>query len=182
VQYIDTLIPEVKIIEPQVFGDERGFFMETFRADEFIANCSNKPFVQDNHSKSSHGILRGLHYQQKNTQGKLVRVISGEVYDVAVDMRSSSPTFGQHVGVVLSAENKKQLWVPEGFAHGFYVISNSAEFVYKCTDYYAPEHEISVLWNDPELAIKWPLVNNAQPLLSAKDANGVTFATAPAFK
>jgi len=182
VNYIDTSISDVKILEPTIFGDERGFFMETFRVDQFTKNCSEKTFIQDNHSKSSQGILRGLHYQLKNTQGKLVRVTAGEVYDVAVDMRASSPTFGQHVGVILSAENKKQLWVPEGFAHGFYVISESAEFVYKCTDYYAPEHEVSLAWDDSELAINWPLVNNAQPSLSAKDKTALPFNKAPKFK
>jgi dTDP-4-dehydrorhamnose 3,5-epimerase len=181
-KYIETAIPAVKIIEPNVFGDERGFFMETFRVDEFINNCAETTFVQDNHSKSSHGILRGLHYQLQQTQGKLVRVTAGEVYDVAVDMRASSPTYGQHVGVVLSAENKRQLWVPEGFAHGFYVMSESAEFVYKCTNYYSPEHEVSLLWNDADLAIKWPLVDNIAPLLSAKDKDALPFAEAPTFK
>lgn len=181
-KFIDTAIADVKIIAPSVFGDERGFFMETFRADEFARHCSTKPFVQDNHSKSSHGILRGLHYQLKSTQGKLVRVTSGEVYDVAVDMRESSSTFGQHVGVILSGDNKKQLWVPEGFAHGFYVISDSAEFVYKCTDYYAPEHEVSLAWNDTKLAIHWPLLNNNSPLLSAKDNAALSFDEAPKFK
>ena len=180
-KYIDTAISNVKIIEPQVFGDARGFFMETFRVDEFNQHCAERSFVQENHSKSAHGILRGLHYQLKNTQGKLVRVTSGEVYDVAVDMRKSSPTFGQHVGVVLSAENKRQLWVPEGFAHGFYVMSESAEFVYKCTDYYAPEHEVSLLWNDPALAIDWPLVDGVVPSLSGKDQVGLLFADAPSF-
>ena len=180
-KYIDTAIPDVKIIEPNVFGDERGFFMETFRVDEFNEHCSSHNFVQDNHSKSSNGTLRGLHYQLKNTQGKLVRVTSGEVYDVAIDMRKSSPTYGQHVGVVLSGENKRQLWVPEGFAHGFYVMSESAEFVYKCTDYYAPEHEVSLLWNDPELNIQWPLVNGQKPSLSAKDEVGLLFKDAPSF-
>ena len=179
--YIDTAIADVKIIEPNIFGDERGFFMETFRVDEFTRECAQKGFVQDNHSKSSHGILRGLHYQLKNTQGKLVRVTSGEVYDVAVDMRKLSPTYGHHVGVVLSGDNKRQLWVPEGFAHGFYVISESAEFVYKCTDYYAPEHEVSLLWNDPALNIQWPLVNGNAPSLSAKDEVGLLFKDAPAF-
>ncbi|GAA6170944.1 dTDP-4-dehydrorhamnose 3,5-epimerase [Colwellia sp. KU-HH00111] len=179
--YIDTVIPDVKIIEPKVFGDERGFFMETFRVDEFNKQCCSRVFVQDNHSKSSQGILRGLHYQLNNTQGKLVRVTAGEVYDVAVDMRKTSPTFGQHVGVILSGENKRQLWVPEGFAHGFYVISESAEFVYKCTDYYAPEHEVSLLWNDPQLAIQWPLVDDKTPALSAKDENGLLFNDAPCF-
>lgn len=180
-QVIDTSIPDVKIIEPKVFGDERGFFLETFRVDWFETNVADVTFVQDNHSKSSHGILRGLHYQLTQTQGKLVRVTSGEVYDVAVDMRKSSPTFGQHVGVVLSGDNKKQLWVPEGFAHGFYVMSESAEFVYKCTDYYAPEHEVSLLWNDPALAIQWPLVDDAIPNLSAKDKVGLSFEHAPSF-
>ena len=179
--YIDTAIPDVKIIKPTVFGDVRGFFMETFRVDEFTRQCADITFVQDNHSKSSRGTLRGLHYQLHNTQGKLVRVTSGEVYDVAVDMRKESPTFGQHVGVVLSAENKLQLWVPEGFAHGFYVTSESAEFVYKCTDYYAPEYEVSLLWNDPDLNIQWPLLTGNIPSLSAKDEVGLLFKDAPAF-
>jgi len=180
-KYTATAIPDVKIIEPQVFGDERGFFMETFRDDEFRAECTDKCFVQDNHSKSAQGILRGLHYQLQQTQGKLVRIVSGEVYDVAVDMRRNSPTFGQHVGVILSADNKRQLWVPAGFAHGFYVVSESAEFVYKCTDYYAPEHEVSLLWNDPALNIAWPLLDNSSPSLSAKDQVGLLFADAPYF-
>ncbi|WP_105253990.1 dTDP-4-dehydrorhamnose 3,5-epimerase [Pseudoalteromonas sp. T1lg75] len=179
---VDTLIPDVKILEPSVFGDERGFFMETFRADWFKENVANVEFVQDNHSKSAQGILRGLHYQLKQTQGKLVRVVAGEVYDVAVDMRKSSPTFGQAVGVLLSEHNKRQLWVPEGFAHGFYVTSDSAEFVYKCTDYYAPEHERSLLWNDPKLAIEWPLVQGQEPLLSAKDADAKLFVNADYFE
>ncbi|MEM5529415.1 dTDP-4-dehydrorhamnose 3,5-epimerase [Gammaproteobacteria bacterium AS21] len=180
-KYIDTAIDDVKIIEPQVLGDDRGFFMETFRVDEFNQHCAQRHFVQENHSKSAHGILRGLHYQLDNTQGKLVRVTSGEVYDVAVDMRKSSSTYGKHVGVVLSAENKRQLWVPEGFAHGFYVMSESAEFVYKCTDYYAPEHEVSLLWNDPALAIDWPLIEGKLPILSSKDEVGLLFANAPSF-
>lgn len=180
--YLATAIPDVKIIEPKVFGDERGFFMETFRVDEFTKQCTERSFVQDNHSKSSHGILRGLHYQLKNTQGKLVRVTSGEVYDVAVDMRKSSPTYGHHVAVVLSGENKRQLWVPDGFAHGFYVMSDSAEFVYKCTDYYSPEHEVSLLWNDPALNIQWPLVDGKLPSLSAKDELGLLFKDAPSFE
>ncbi|TYK64726.1 dTDP-4-dehydrorhamnose 3,5-epimerase [Colwellia echini] len=178
---IETSIPDVKIIEPQVFGDERGFFLETFRDDWFIKNIADVTFIQDNHSKSSHGILRGLHYQLKNTQGKLVRVTSGEVYDVAVDMRKNSPTYGQHVGVLLSGENKRQLWVPEGFAHGFYVMSESVEFVYKCTDYYNPEHEVSLLWNDPTLNIQWPLIEDKSPSLSAKDQIGLLFEDAPTF-
>jgi dTDP-4-dehydrorhamnose 3,5-epimerase len=180
-KFIDTEIADVKIVEVNVFGDKRGFFMETFRADEFIAKTGAKPFVQDNHSKSVKGILRGLHYQQEQTQGKLVRVISGAVFDVAVDMRKSSPTFGKAVGEVLSAENNRQLWVPEGFAHGFYVMTDSAEFVYKCTDYYHPESEISVCWNDPAIGIEWPLVNGELPQLSDKDEQGLTFNDAPKF-
>lgn len=178
---IDTAIPDVKIIEPKVFGDERGFFLETFRDDWFREHIADVTFVQDNHSKSAQGILRGLHYQTKHTQGKLVRVTHGEVYDVAVDMRKNSPTFGQHAGVLLNSENKRQLWVPAGFAHGFYVTSDSAEFVYKCTDYYAPEYEQSVLWNDPALKIQWPLVEGKKPLLSAKDKAAVQLANAPTF-
>lgn len=166
---IDTDIPDVKIIEPTVFGDERGFFMETWQQKKFEELVSGKPtqFVQDNHSKSKKGILRGLHYQTENTQGKLVRVVSGEVFDVAVDIRKDSPTFGQWVGVYLSAENKRQLWVPEGFAHGFYVTSAEAEFVYKCTDYYNPKSEVSILWSDVDLDIKWP--NKETPIVSEKD-------------
>ncbi|MCC9661801.1 dTDP-4-dehydrorhamnose 3,5-epimerase [Pseudoalteromonas sp. MB41] len=178
---IDTAIPQVKILEPKVFGDERGFFLETFREDWFREHVADVSFVQDNHSKSAQGILRGLHYQTEQTQGKLVRVTQGEVYDVAVDMRKNSPTFGQHVGVLLNAENKRQLWVPAGFAHGFYVTSENAEFVYKCTDYYAPQFEQSVLWNDPALNIEWPLVDGKDPLLSAKDEAGLLLANAPAF-
>jgi dTDP-4-dehydrorhamnose 3,5-epimerase len=178
---IETQIPDVKIIEPKVFGDERGFFLETFRDDWFRAHCADVTFVQDNHSKSSQGILRGLHYQLEHTQGKLVRVSAGEVFDVAVDMRASSATFGQAVGVLLSAENKRQLWVPAGFAHGFYVTSTSAEFVYKCTDYYYPQAEVSLSYNDPALGIDWPLVNGKAPSLSAKDAQGVSFSQAPKF-
>ncbi|MDC4167540.1 dTDP-4-dehydrorhamnose 3,5-epimerase [Photobacterium damselae] len=172
---IETDIPDVKIIEPAVFGDERGFFMETWNQKKFEELVTGKPtlFVQDNHSKSKKGILRGLHYQTKNTQGKLVRVVSGEVFDVAVDIRKNSPTFGKWVGVYLSAENKRQLWVPEGFAHGFYVTSDEAEFVYKCTDYYNPSAEHSILWNDLDLGIEWPL--DGEPLISLKDINGVNF-------
>lgn len=180
-QAISTDIPDVKIIEPKVFGDERGFFMETFRTDWFKKECTDVEFVQDNHSKSRQGILRGLHYQLKQTQGKLVRVVSGEVYDVAVDMRKDSATYGKWVGVTLSAENKRQLWVPAGFAHGFYVTSESAEFVYKCTDYYHPESEVSIKYDDPTLAIHWPLVDGMLPSLSAKDEEGVSFESAPTF-
>ena len=175
---IDTRIPDVKIIEPSVFGDERGFFMETWNQKRFEELVTGKPtqFVQDNHSKSKKGILRGLHYQTENTQGKLVRVVSGEVFDVAVDIRKGSPTFGLWVGEYLSAENKRQLWVPEGFAHGFLVVSESAEFVYKCTDYYNPSAEYSIQWNDNELGIEWPLTG--QPKLSAKDNYAVSFVEA----
>ncbi|UKA29887.1 dTDP-4-dehydrorhamnose 3,5-epimerase [Photobacterium damselae] len=172
---IETDIPDVKIIEPAVFGDERGFFMETWNQKKFEELVTEKStsFVQDNHSKSKKGILRGLHYQTENTQGKLVRVVSGEVFDVAVDIRKDSPTFGKWVGVYLSAENKRQLWVPEGFAHGFYVISDEAEFVYKCTDYYNPKAEISIRWDDPNIGIEWPL--SEKPLLSDKDKMGLSF-------
>ncbi|MDP5131541.1 MAG: dTDP-4-dehydrorhamnose 3,5-epimerase [Paraglaciecola sp.] len=179
---IDTAIADVKILTPKTFGDDRGFFMETFRDDWFKQHVANVSFVQDNHSKSAQGILRGLHYQLKQPQGKLVRVVSGEVYDVAVDMRQSSPTFGQWVGVLLSAENKQQLWVPAGFAHGFYVTSDSAEFVYKCTDYYAPEHERSLLWSDSELAISWPILPGTTPSLSVKDQQGLPLAQASRFE
>ncbi|MCY9804035.1 dTDP-4-dehydrorhamnose 3,5-epimerase [Vibrio scophthalmi] len=170
---IDTRIPDVKIIEPSVFGDERGFFMETWNQKQFeeLVTGKSTPFVQDNHSKSNKGILRGLHYQTENTQGKLVRVVSGEVFDVAVDIRKGSPTFGQWVGEYLSAENKRQLWVPEGFAHGFYVTSEEAEFVYKCTDYYNPKAELSICWNDSDLKINWPIIGD--PQLSAKDTKGI---------
>jgi dTDP-4-dehydrorhamnose 3,5-epimerase len=172
---IETDIPDVKIIEPAIFGDERGFFMETWNQNKFEELVTGKPtqFVQDNHSKSKKGILRGLHYQTENTQGKLVRVVSGEVFDVAVDIRKDSPTFGKWVGVYLSAENKRQLWIPEGFAHGFYVTSDEAEFVYKCTDYYNPSAEISLKWDDEYLAITWPL--SEQIILSEKDTNGKLF-------
>ena len=180
-KFIDTDIPDVKILEPQVFGDERGFFLETFRADEFAAITGAKPFVQDNHSKSTQGILRGLHYQQEQTQGKLVRVVAGAVFDVAVDMRESSETFGRWVGVELSADNKRQLWVPEGFAHGFYVMTESAEFVYKCTDYYHPQSEVSLKWNDETVGVQWPLVEGREPSLSGKDEAGLSFAEAPKF-
>ena len=178
---INTSIADVKIIEPQVFGDERGFFMETYRASVMDELTGGKPFVQDNHSKSNQGILRGLHYQMQQTQGKLVRVVHGSVFDVAVDMRQLSSTFGQWVGVELSENNKRQLWVPEGFAHGFYVLSEMAEFVYKRTDYYAPEHDRSLLWNDPSIGIEWPLVNGEKPQLSEKDKCGRLFIEADYF-
>ncbi len=170
-----TAIPEVLIIEPRVFGDERGFFFESFNERAWQeATGLNTKFVQENHSRSMKGVLRGLHYQIQQAQGKLVRVVVGEVFDVAVDLRRSSPTFGQWVGVHLSAENKRQFWVPEGFGHGFVVLSETAEFLYLTTDYYAPEHERAITWNDPDLAISWPV--DQAPILSAKDK------LAPAFK
>lgn len=165
----DTQIPDVKIIEPQVFEDERGFFFESFNQQRFneVIGCSVN-FVQDNHSKSTKGVLRGLHYQlPPKAQGKLVRVVQGEVFDVAVDIRKSSPTFGQWIGELLSAENKKQLWIPEGFAHGFITISETAEFLYKTTDYYAPEYERCIRWDDPNIAIDWQA--NDEPILASKD-------------
>ena len=179
---IDTLIPDVKILEPKIFGDDRGLFFETFKESWFKQNVSNVNFVQDNQSKSSQGILRGLHYQINNPQGKLVRVVAGEVFDVAVDMRIKSPTFGLATYVVLSEENKRQLWIPEGFAHGFYVISRTAEFVYKCTDYYAPKHERCLLWSDSYLNIEWPLIANKKPELSDKDTKGLEFINAEYFE
>lgn len=164
-----TTIPEVLVLEPKVFGDARGFFFESFNQRDFEhATGVQAHFVQDNHSKSSKGVLRGLHYQIQHPQGKLVRVTQGEVFDVAVDLRRSSPTFGQWVGEVLSADNKKQMWVPAGFAHGFVVLSDSAEFLYKTTDYWYPEHERSLQWNDPAIGIRWPI--GAPPQLAAKDA------------
>ncbi len=178
---IDTEIADVKIIEPAVFGDDRGFFMETWNQKAFAENDLPTHFVQDNHSRSGQGILRGLHFQTEHTQGKLVRVTSGVVYDVAVDLRKSSPTFGRWVGVELSETNKRMLWVPEQFAHGFYVVSESADFNYKCTDFYAPEYEQSIAWDDPELGVEWPLVDGAPPILSGKDATGLPFAQAPFF-
>ncbi|HHX8280954.1 TPA: dTDP-4-dehydrorhamnose 3,5-epimerase [Vibrio diabolicus] len=170
---IETSIPDVKIIEPEVFGDERGFFMETWQQEKFEKEVTHQKteFVQDNHSKSKKGILRGLHLQTENTQGKLVRVISGEVFDVAVDLRRGSDTFGEWVGAYLSEANKCQLWIPEGFAHGFYVTSDVAEFVYKCTDYYNPKSEITIAWNDETLNIDWPI--SSAPILSSKDAVGL---------
>ena len=178
---IKTMIPDVKIIEPTVFGDERGFFMETWQQKLFEEQVAGKEmhFVQDNHSKSKQGILRGLHFQSENTQGKLVRVVSGEVFDVAVDVREGSETFGQWVGVYLSSENKRQLWVPEGFAHGFYVTSKEAEFVYKCTDYYNPQAEHFIAWNDPEIGIEWPIPEGEQPMLSDKDREALCLANSP---
>lgn len=180
-RFVPTTIPEVIVVEPQVFGDERGFFMETYHRARFTAAGIDVDFVQDNHSRSLKGTLRGLHYQIQQAQGKLVRVVQGAVFDVAVDMRRSSPTFGQWVGEILSAENKRQMWVPPGFAHGFYVLSDSADFVYKCTALYAPEHERCVRWDDADLAIEWPLSGAAPPLVSAKDAAGAPFRTAECY-
>lgn len=171
-KYEKLAIPDVVLLTPQVFGDERGFFMETFRQSEFEKNCGDYCFVQDNHSKSKQGILRGLHYQLEKPQGKLVRVTQGEVFDVAVDLRQDSPTFGQWVGAMLNEDNKQMLWVPPGFAHAFYVTSTEAEFQYKCTDYYNPGDEYSLLWNDATLNIEWPLVGGKAPKLSGKDDKG----------
>ena len=166
---VKTKLHDCVIIEPKVFGDERGFFLETFQAERYAELAGIAlPFVQDNHSRSSKAVLRGLHYQKKKPQGKLVRVVRGEVYDVAVDIRQGSLTFGQWEGVILSEENKKQFWVPAGFAHGFVVLSETADFEYKCTDYYDPADEGSILWNDPDLSIPWPI---DVPTLSEKDAN-----------
>jgi dTDP-4-dehydrorhamnose 3,5-epimerase len=173
---IKTKIAEVILLEPKVFGDERGFFFESFNHKVFEQATGVKTqFVQDNHSKSAKGVLRGLHYQVQQPQGKLVRVTQGEVFDVAVDIRKDSPTFGQWVGELLSAENKRQLWVPAGLAHGFVVLSETAEFLYKTTEYYAPEHERCIAWNDPTLAINWRL-DGMVPRLSAKDQTGAAFA------
>ena len=174
-------IPEVVLIEPKVFGDARGFFFESFNQKAFNeATGTNHQFVQDNHSRSAKGVLRGLHYQIQQPQGKLVRVAQGAVFDVAVDIRKSSPTFGQWVGEVLSADNHRQLWVPPGFAHGFMVLSETAEFLYKTTDYYAPVYERCIVWDDPDLAIDWPNMGMA-PLLSAKDGAGRKLSNADCF-
>ncbi len=177
---IPTNVPDVLVLEPRVFGDERGFFFESYNRRAFHEATGLDPdFVQDNHSRSVRNVLRGLHYQVEQVQGKLVRVAAGEVYDVAVDLRRSSPTFGQWVGVVLSAANRRMLWVPEGFAHGFVVTSDHAEFLYKSTDYYAPQHERSLLWNDPALAIAWPL--EGAPLLKPGDAGAPPLSAAQTF-
>ncbi len=168
-EFIKTALPEVVKIVPRVFSDERGFFMETWQSKMFCENVVDIEFVQDNFSQSSKGTLRGLHYQIEQPQGKLVRVVSGEVFDVAVDMRKSSPNFGKWVGEILSGDNKHQLWVPPGFAHGFFVMSEKAEFEYKCTDYYAPTHERSVRWDDADIGIDWPIDPGEQPVLSPKD-------------
>lgn len=179
--FFRTPIPDVVLVTPDVFGDDRGFFMETYRADQFVAAGIQARFVQDNHSGSQQGVLRGLHYQIKQPQGKLIRALAGEIFDVAVDIRVSSPTFGQWVGYVLSAINKQQLWVPEGFAHGFYVMSEWAEVAYKATNYYAPLYERSILWDDPQLGIEWPIIPGTKPVLSSKDLAGKSFAEAEYF-
>ena len=177
---IKTKIPDVLIVEPKVFGDDRGFFMESFNEKTFREKTGVEAnFVQDNHSRSTKNVLRGLHYQIKQPQGKLVRVVSGEVYDVAVDIRKSSPTYGQWTGCLLSEANKKQFWVPAGFAHGFVVLSDTADFLYKTTDYYAPEYERSILWNDPALNIDWKITG--EPILSAKDKSAATLENAEVF-
>jgi dTDP-4-dehydrorhamnose 3,5-epimerase len=178
---IPTFIPDVLIVEPKVHGDARGFFFESYNERAFRdATGVNPVFVQDNHSRSAKGVLRGLHYQVRQPQGKLVRVVRGSAFDVAVDVRKKSPTFGRWVGVELSEENHRQLWIPEGFAHGFLVTSESADFVYKATDYYAPQHERCIAWNDPQIGIDWPL--QGQPDLSAKDAAGASLANAEVFE
>jgi len=179
-QVITTSLAGVLIVEPKVFGDARGFFFESFNMRRFAELTGiNAAFVQDNHSRSAKGVLRGLHYQIEQPQGKLVRVIAGEVFDVAVDLRRSSPTFGKWCGNNLSAENKREVWIPPGFAHGFLVLSDSAEVLYKTTDYWAPEHERCIRWDDPQLNIRWPL--DGKPLLSEKDAQGVEFGKAELF-
>ena len=179
ISIINEALNGLLVLQPEAFEDERGFFIETYRKDQFAEVGIHDEFVQDNHSRSARGVLRGLHYQMQQTQGKLVRVTSGEVFDVCVDLRRSSPTFGKSVSVILSAENHRQFWVPPGFAHGFLVTSDSAEFLYKTTDYYAPEYERSLLWNDPALGIEWPL--QQEPLLSVKDKAGVPLASAEVF-
>lgn len=178
---VETAIPEVLVFEPGLHGDERGYFMETFRKSHFDSINGETDFVQDNQSKSSQGTLRGLHYQLRFPQGKLVRVISGEAFDVAVDIRRGSPGFGRWVAEILSESNRKQLWIPPGFAHGIYIVSDTAEVVYKCTDYYHPEDDHSLLWNDPELAIDWPLLD-AEPLLSDKDRSAKPLSQATVFE
>jgi dTDP-4-dehydrorhamnose 3,5-epimerase len=180
-KFIPTKIPEVILIEPKVIGDDRGFFFESWRKSEFFQNNITHDFVQENHSRSAKGVLRGLHYQTENVQGKLVRVVHGEVFDVAVDLRQSSSTYRCWVGEILSQQNRRMLWVPPGFAHGFYVMSEMAEFIYKCTDYYAPDYEQCILWNDPKIGIDWPFEESVHPKLSDKDLNGLSFAKAPKF-
>lgn len=178
---VETPLQDVLVIEPKVFGDERGFFLESWSAATFADAGLDIRFVQDNHSRSAHGILRGMHYQLEHTQGKLVRVTSGEVFDAVVDLRESSPTFGQCYGLLLSASNHRMLWVPPGFAHGFYVTSDYADFQYKCTDIYHPQSEVSLAWDDPTVGIEWPVPAGETPRLSAKDAAGLCWAETPKF-
>ena len=180
-RFIETTLKDVYVLEPQVFGDERGFFMESWNAQTFRDAGFDIDFVQDNHSRSSQGILRGLHYQMEHTQGKLVRVTAGEVFDVAVDLRRDSPTLGRWFGLTLSAVNHRMLWVPPGFAHGFYVTSESADFQYKCTDIYHPDSEVTLAWDDPTVGIDWPVAEGERPLLSGKDAEGFGWDDAPKF-
>ncbi len=177
---IDTALPEVKILEPRVFGDDRGFFLETWNAQTFAGIGIDETFVQDNHSRSARGVLRGIHYQVEKPQGKLVRVTAGAVFDVAVDLRRSSPNFGKWIGVELSAANHRMLWVPAGFGHGFLTLADGTDFMYKCTDFYAPALERCVAWDDPDVAIGWPL-DGMTPALSAKDAVGASLATAEGY-
>jgi len=180
-EFEPTSIPDVVLIRPKVFGDPRGYFFESWEERKFAASGLDVKFVQDNHSRSTRNILRGLHYQIQNAQGKLVRVVTGAVYDVAVDIRRSSPTFGRWVGVTLTEENHHMLWVPPGFAHGFVVLSESVDFLYRCTDFWAPTHERTIAWNDPDLNIAWPLTSGVQPILSAKDAVAKSFRDAEYF-
>lgn len=180
-EFQPTEIPDVVLIRPKVFGDARGYFMEAWEKRKFAAAGLDLEFVQDNHSHSARHILRGLHYQIEQPQGKLVRVVGGTVFDVAVDIRRSSPSFGRWVGTVLSEDNHHMLWVPPGFAHGYLVLSDSAEFLYKVTDYWAPQHERAIRWNDPEIAVRWPLPPGAEPIVSAKDAAALSFREAEVF-
>lgn len=176
-----TKFPDVIVVQPEVYGDDRGFFMETYRAEDFAKAGITGSFVQDNHSGSVQGTLRGLHYQIRQPQGKLVQVVSGEIFDVAVDLRRSSPFFGKWVGEILSAENKRQLWIPAGFAHGFYVLSEWAGVIYKVTDYYSPEWDRTILWNDSDIGIDWPLIESSQLRVSEKDSNGLPLKEAEVF-
>lgn len=180
-EFIATKFPDVILVQPEVYGDDRGFFMETYRAKNFADAGIKDTFVQDNHSGSVQGTLRGLHYQIRQPQGKLVQVVSGEIFDVAVDIRRSSPYFGKWVGEILSEENKKQLWIPVGFAHGFYVLSERASVLYKTTDYYSAEWDRTILWNDPDIEIDWPLIEGSQLLVSEKDTNGIPLMEAEIF-
>ena len=181
-KFIPTEIPGVIIVEPDVFGDHRGFFMESWHAEKFAEGGIDAQFVQDNHSRSNQGILRGLHYQIEQPQGKLVRVLSGEVFDVAVDLRRDSPTFGKWFGMTLNDIDNKMLWVSPGFAHGFYVVSEQADFFYKCTELYAPEHERAIRWDDPDLAIDWPIASGQEPVLAPKDAAAKSFKDAEVYE